>query len=875
MKRMLFRLVPGLLLIMTVTAVALANYTGPNRTITTTTWQRRVARYLAVYDPSGPGYYSCTLELYFPPDQSAPPPQDVAPFFNPDPLACGPTWPGTCGSTIPCNITKTLDEVRSCTPGQPACTEVTQTTNLPPATVSGTFSCAVPGDNGWCRGGAALDLSASEPLAGEVITLIESASGVLCDPPDAPSVSCAWTGGGEGNYTVTFWAHSSYGDTSGQASAAWKVDGTPPTASFTTSDGTAGANGWYRSGPVTVTATGSDAVSGLASAEVSVDGGPWLASAQVSGDGVHTVDVQARDQAGNVGTGSGTVRIDGTPPSLLASESGPSGLNGWYVGPVDGTATASDALSGLDRIEHRLDGGAWTAGAAATVSGDGTHTLEWRAFDVAGNSAATTRTVRIDATAPVITDSLSGGTAGANGWYTTGPVDLTCTATDATSGLDRIEYRADGGAWGGSASASGEGVHTLECRAFDVAGNSGTASRTVRIDGTPPTISPAESGPAGAGGWYTGAVTASATASDALSGLDRLEHRVDGGAWQAGGSVVVSGDGVHTVEWRATDVAGNTFTTTRTVRIDTVPPSSAFTDPPEGSTTTVSGVFQMRGMSADATSGVAAAEISLDGGATWRPLSLSGGTWTYTWDTRGVPNGVYTVLARARDAAGWLESTARITVIVDNAGPRVDITDRWYIWEAARLSVQDTGTGVERVELTIHGGRFGRRTYRWPPSLMPGEFVWDRRFGRVLAPPGEYRVTLTAWDRVGNMASDEGVVVIPEPATPTATATASPTPTATATETPAPTATAPPPVGWPQAPPPEEPPAPRPPEPAAPAPQPAPEPAAAPAPVDWPFLTLIGLALALSASAVLDRRPRVLRRLAGLGRAYLELRERR
>ena len=46
------------------------------------------------------------------------------------------------------------------------------------------------------RGGA-LDLSASEPLSGEVITLIKGDCFVLCDTPAAASFSCPWSGGGE------------------------------------------------------------------------------------------------------------------------------------------------------------------------------------------------------------------------------------------------------------------------------------------------------------------------------------------------------------------------------------------------------------------------------------------------------------------------------------------------------------------------------------------------------------------------------------------------------------------------------------------------------------------------------------------------------
>ena len=172
-------------------------------------WQRRVARYVAVYDPAGPGYYACSLELYFPPSQSAPSLNDVAPFFNPDPRACGPSWPGTCGAGLACDISKTLDEVRSCNQGQQGCTAVPTTVTYPPVTVSGSVVCEVAGRDGWCRGGARLSISGSEPLSGESILALEgtrngqdfACPGATCQVPLV-----------EGANAFTFWAHSSWGE---------------------------------------------------------------------------------------------------------------------------------------------------------------------------------------------------------------------------------------------------------------------------------------------------------------------------------------------------------------------------------------------------------------------------------------------------------------------------------------------------------------------------------------------------------------------------------------------------------------------------------------------------------------------------------------
>jgi hypothetical protein len=161
-----------------------------------------------------------------------------------------------------------------------------------------------------------------------------------------------------------------------------------------------------------------------------------------------------------------------------------------------------------------------------------------------------------------------------------------------------------------------------------VAGNEASASISVKVDLSPPVLNTSFTGTSGSGSWYTSGGNAIGNASDGVSGVVLQEYRVDGGSWQTGSTAAVSGDGTHTVEWHTEDDAGLKTNYTQTVRIDTAPPSSTFIQPGEGSTSTVTGTFEMSGTSSDTTSGV-----------------------------------------RATDRAGNLESTARITVIVQNAPP--------------------------------------------------------------------------------------------------------------------------------------------------------------------------------------------------------------
>jgi hypothetical protein len=210
----------------------------------------------------------------------------------------------------------------------------------------------------------------------------------------------------------------------------------------------------------------------------------------------------------------------------------------------------------------------------------------------------------------------------------------------------------------------------VDLRAQDNAGNVTHSTATVGIDGTAPTLTTTTSGNVGQAGWFIGkSVIINATASDPLSGVAQIEHSLSGGAWVGGTSVEVTGEGTSTVTFRTRDIAGNEAVDSTTVKVDTQGPSSRFTSPADGSESWVSGELTLDGTSSDDTSGVSMVELSLDGGSTWQQLNLQGDGWNYVWNTLSVPNGVYAVLARAKDVAGNMESSAQITVHVNNLQP--------------------------------------------------------------------------------------------------------------------------------------------------------------------------------------------------------------
>ena len=133
------------------------------------------------------------------------------------------------------------------------------------------------------------------------------------------------------------------------------------------------------------------------------------------------------------------------------------------------------------------------------------------------------------------------------------------------------------------------------------------------VDTSPPVTTLALSGPAGNNGWYTGAVSATLTATDPDGPIDvaSTHYSVDTGPVQTySGPVRISGDGSHNISYYSVDDSGNVEAThVQALKIDGTPPTLAFgtATPAPGTggwnTTPVSVPFT----TADATSGVATA----------------------------------------------------------------------------------------------------------------------------------------------------------------------------------------------------------------------------------------------------------------------------
>ncbi|MCO1597038.1 plastocyanin/azurin family copper-binding protein [Micromonospora sp. RHAY321] len=281
-------------------------------------------------------------------------------------------------------------------------------------------------------------------------------------------------------------------------------DTTPPTVTGAVTGDRDGDGNYIGAATVTVTAT--DAGSGVDTVEYQVDDTsfqPYTQPVQVTAIGDHSVQFRATDEAGNVSAvGSVSFRVvepsqeDTTPPVVTAALAGDQDGDGNYIGTATATLAATDAESGVATVEYSLDGGAFTPYTQPiVVDAVGMHMLHYRATDVAGNTSAEQMAHFTvvpppveDTTPPAVSATVTGERDAAGGYV--GAATVTVTATDDGSGVAKIEYALDTGAWTtytAPVSVRAVGAHTVRYRATDTAGNTATeqsATFTVVADGT-------------------------------------------------------------------------------------------------------------------------------------------------------------------------------------------------------------------------------------------------------------------------------------------------------------------------------------------------------------------------------------------------------
>lgn len=259
-----------------------------------------------------------------------------------------------------------------------------------------------------------------------------------------------------------------------------------------------------------------------------------------------TVSVAINNSPGSFNVAPATFRVDVAPPANTAPVLSISGV-------TQGTSYAKGSVPTAVCVVTDTEDGPSTRAAtlspitgpdAATGVGSQEATCEYK--DAGGLYVRSSVTYNIaDATAPVISYTLNPlDPAGDNGWYLDAvSLDWTVTEDDAPSTLV-LAGCAD------QIITEDQVATSYSCSATSSGGSAGPQTVTLKKDGTAPGVEfTSATGTKGNNGWYTSAVEATFTGTDATSGLETVTRSVTSSG---------QGPGVKVSSPAFTDYAGNT-----------------------------------------------------------------------------------------------------------------------------------------------------------------------------------------------------------------------------------------------------------------------------------------------------------------------------
>lgn len=300
-------------------------------------------------------------------------------------------------------------------------------------------------------------------------------------------------------------------------------------------------------------------------------------------------------------------------------------------------------------------------------------------------------------------------------------------------------------------------AYSFAVTAYDASGTESDYSNVITIpEMAPPTTS--VTSPA-ATVTVAGVVLVTAEAADNV-GVTNVEFYVNGvlKATVPASPYVYSWDtsvlppGSYTLMTKAYDAAGNVGQSPSVVvnvANDLTAPTVSLTSP--GNNMTVSGAVSIAANATDNV-GVSRVEFYLNN-------SLISATnvppYTYTWDSKTVANGVYTLMAKAYDAAGNLGQSQTLTINVSNdmIAPSVTLgsplSGSTVSGTLAVTANASDNVGVSKVEF------YRNNVLQSTVAAAPYSYNWDT----TGVTNGSYTLTAKAYDAAGNVTLSQGSVV--------------------------------------------------------------------------------------------------------------------
>lgn len=560
----------------------------------------------------------------------------------------------------------------------------------------------------------------------------------------------------------------------------------------------------------TITASATDAMSGVGSIEISVaasDGSGVAGTSEFDGgtmamfnlgaplaNDTYTATAVVTDNAGNetMGSWSFTVEVVMDEMSPIINATSPQGTIRSDMPRIDVSAT--DDMSGIASFDIRVvrsdyaqvageilfEGGTKASFRPANALRNDTYSVAVDVTDKAGNvtNASWSFTVQVDTTPPVISANSPLGLVRDE------MPRVSVSATDDESGIENIEIRVLDSAFrriagrtvfeGGTTAAFNPNralpndTYTVGVRATDKAGNTAdsTWSFALEADHTPPVINSLS--PQGIIRDDTPRISVSAT--DDISGIRNVEIRVRNSAFQRiAGTTTFQGGTVgsfspanpmkndtYSVGVKVTDKAGNTTDAdwAFTIEVDTVPPTVAETAPhgiirTSKPRVTVSATDDMSGIR-DITIRVIDDAFGRVPGRT----TFEGGTLASFSPEGNLDNGVYSVAVKATDKSGNAADAGwSFTVEVDTNPPSIAHTSPSGSVRPDNplisVAATDDISGIKSIVMSVRDSN---------QKAVPGRTVFEGGTLGTFVPSrsldfGTHYVSVRVADKAGNVAN--------------------------------------------------------------------------------------------------------------------------